>query len=181
VGGLLQRTQPSVLILEKAFGIQPVLELLRELRRSRAGTAAIVWSGAFSTAETLRLIQAGGVVRKTAPLEVLLHCVRTVISGNTWMDKELVAPGGQNGQDGNARSPLTARELQVTELVERGLKNKDIGDALGIRTGTVKIHLKHIFEKTGIRGRYGLALLGLREKGPAGALPMAEAAQAAEN
>jgi two-component system nitrate/nitrite response regulator NarL len=51
------------------------------------------------------------------------------------------------------------------ELVERGLKNKDIGESLGIRTGTVKIHLKHIFEKTGIRGRYGLAISGLKEKG----------------
>jgi DNA-binding CsgD family transcriptional regulator len=29
----------------------------------------------------------------------------------------------------------------------------------------VKIHLKHIFEKTGIRGRYGLALSGLKHKG----------------
>jgi DNA-binding NarL/FixJ family response regulator len=45
------------------------------------------------------------------------------------------------------------------------LKNKEIGEKLGIRTGTVKIHLKHIFEKTGIRGRYGLALSGLKEKG----------------
>lgn len=51
------------------------------------------------------------------------------------------------------------------ELVERGLKNKDIASELGIRIGTVKIHLKHIFEKTGIRGRYGLALSGLKEKG----------------
>jgi DNA-binding NarL/FixJ family response regulator len=55
--------------------------------------------------------------------------------------------------------------MQVRELVERGLKNKDIALALGIRTGTVKIHLKHIFEKTGIHGRYGLALSGLKEKG----------------
>ena len=51
------------------------------------------------------------------------------------------------------------------ELVERGFKNRDIGVSLGIRTGTVKIHLKHIFEKTGIRGRYRMALKGLREKG----------------
>jgi DNA-binding NarL/FixJ family response regulator len=51
------------------------------------------------------------------------------------------------------------------ELVERGMKNKDIATSLGIRTGTVKIHLKHIFEKTGIRGRYGLALSGLKAKG----------------
>jgi DNA-binding NarL/FixJ family response regulator len=50
------------------------------------------------------------------------------------------------------------------------MKNKDIGVRLGIRTGTVKIHLKHIFEKTGIRGRYGLALSALKEKGLLGAM-----------
>jgi DNA-binding NarL/FixJ family response regulator len=63
------------------------------------------------------------------------------------------------------RSALTPRELQVMDLVERGYKNREIGQSLGIRTGTVKIHLKHIFEKTGIRGRYGLALSGLKHKG----------------
>ena len=64
-----------------------------------------------------------------------------------------------------AHSPLTAREAQVAELVEHGMKNRDIAGTLGISTGTVKIHLKHIFEKTGIRGRYGLALSGLKAKG----------------
>ena len=44
--------------------------------------------------------------------------------------------------------------------------DKKIAADLGIQVGTVKIHLKHIFEKTGIRGRYGLALAGLREKMP---------------
>ena len=54
---------------------------------------------------------------------------------------------------------------EVLDLVEQGMKNKDIAGQLGIRPGTVKIHLKHIFEKTGIHGRYGLALNGLKEKG----------------
>jgi DNA-binding CsgD family transcriptional regulator len=52
----------------------------------------------------------------------------------------------------------------VLELVEQGMRNKEIARELGIRPGTVKIHLKHIFEKTGVRGRYGLALSGLRER-----------------
>jgi DNA-binding NarL/FixJ family response regulator len=64
------------------------------------------------------------------------------------------------------RSELTARERQVLELVEQGFKNKEIAQELGIRPGTVKIHLKHIFEKTGVRGRYGLALSGLRAQTP---------------
>jgi DNA-binding NarL/FixJ family response regulator len=63
------------------------------------------------------------------------------------------------------RSELTSREQQVLELVEQGYKNKEIAVDLGIRPGTVKIHLKHIFEKTGVRGRYGLALNGLKDRG----------------
>jgi DNA-binding NarL/FixJ family response regulator len=58
----------------------------------------------------------------------------------------------------------------VLELIEKGFRNREIASTLGIQTGTVKIHLKHIFEKTGIRGRYGLALTGLREKGMLGEL-----------
>jgi DNA-binding CsgD family transcriptional regulator len=63
------------------------------------------------------------------------------------------------------RSGLTGgREQQVLELVEQGLKNREIARELGIRPGTVKIHLKHIFEKTGVRGRVGLAINGMKEK-----------------
>jgi DNA-binding NarL/FixJ family response regulator len=113
----------------------------------------------------LRLLQAGaaGVVHKTARLETLLECIRQVAGGSTWMEEELIATPDRPVRTG--RPVLTAREKQVMELVELGTKNKDIAIALGIRTGTVKIHLKHIFEKTGIRGRYGLALSGLKEKG----------------
>jgi DNA-binding NarL/FixJ family response regulator len=60
---------------------------------------------------------------------------------------------------------LTQRELQVASLVEQGLRNRDIARELGIQTGTVKIHLRHIFEKTGVRGRFSLALNALRDRG----------------
>ncbi len=157
--------QPAVLVVDKSFGIQAVMECLRTLRHADFRTAAVVWSGALSGAEALRLLQAGasGVVHKTARLDTLLDCIRQVAGGSTWMEEDLVATPDQPVCTG--RSALTARELQVMELVERGMKNKEIADALGIRTGTVKIHVKHIFEKTGIRGRYGLALSGLKQKG----------------
>jgi DNA-binding CsgD family transcriptional regulator len=50
-------------------------------------------------------------------------------------------------------------------LVERGLTNGEIARELGIRPGTVKIHLKHLYEKTGLRSRYHLALSSLKDKG----------------
>jgi DNA-binding NarL/FixJ family response regulator len=106
---------------------------------------------------------ASGVVRKTASLDTLLECFAAVASGMTWMEDGLIATVEAPVRGG--RLPLTARELQVMDLVERGMSNREIARELGIRTGTVKIHMRHIFEKTGVRGRYGLALCGLKEKG----------------
>ena len=156
--------RPTLLLADKAFGVHAVMDYLRTMGNSRQ-TSVVVWGMALSEAEALRFLQSGaaGVIRKTAPVDVLLACLRTVAEGETWVEPELLRDQGRSPR--LSRTALTAREMQVMELVERGLKNKDIGIELGIRTGTVKIHLKHIFEKTGIRGRYGLALSGLKAKG----------------
>jgi two-component system, NarL family, nitrate/nitrite response regulator NarL len=142
-----------------------VIEALRDLRPLESTVKSVIWGAALSDSEALRLLHAGamGVVRKTSSLDSLLDCISTVASGATWMEAGLIQAAESAVRNG--RAPLTARELQVMDLVERGMTNRDIGSELGIRTGTVKIHLKHIFEKTGIRGRYGLALCGLKEKG----------------
>jgi two-component system nitrate/nitrite response regulator NarL len=167
VGGMdsARELLPDVLIVDKAFGLHAVMDCLNTLRRAGTTTSVVVWGSSIVEPEALRFIQAGalGVIRKTARLESILQCLRTVSRGNAWMDEGLFDEGDLPVR--GAHTPLTARELQVMELVERGMKNKEIGTTLGIRTGTVKIHLKHIFEKTGIRGRYGLALSGLKEKG----------------
>jgi two-component system nitrate/nitrite response regulator NarL len=156
---------PSILMVDKAFGLSAVMDCPGVLRQAGCQTAVVLWGAAFPEAEAVRFLQSGAaaVLRKTARLDVLLSCLRQVARGATWVE-ETFEPQKEPPLR-PAHSPLTVRELQVMELVERGLKNKDIGDVLGIRTGTVKIHLKHIFEKTGIRGRYGLALSGLKEKG----------------
>jgi DNA-binding NarL/FixJ family response regulator len=161
----VRELQPSMLIVDRAFGIQAVTEWIGALRLSQPSMTIMAWSSAVSEIDAMRLLQAGaqGVVRKTAPLNELLTCIRSVAAGGTWMDDDRLRENARPVSP--ARSPLTFREMQVMELVEHGMKNKEIGDRLGIRSGTVKIHLKHIFEKTGIRGRYGLALSGLREKG----------------
>jgi two-component system, NarL family, nitrate/nitrite response regulator NarL len=169
---ILRDSTPSVLMLDKAFGIQIVLEWLAEIRSAglvdlTASTAIIIWGASITEAEALRFLQAGarGILRKTAGISVVLACLRTVAGGRSWMEESVFGEGGRG--DRYPRSDLTAREQQVLELVEQGFKNKEIALDLGIRPGTVKIHLKHIFEKTGVRGRYGLALNGLKERGMA--------------
>lgn len=156
---------PSLILLDRALGLQALLGWLSQLRKEAHHPSVIVWGAVITEAEALRYLRAGvqGVVRKTSGLDSVLNCIRAVALDGTWTDQSLTPEQDRAPRPGHL--PLTSRELQVMELVERGMKNKDIAVALGIRTGTVKIHLKHVFEKTGIRGRYGLALSGLREKG----------------
>ncbi len=173
---LVRRTAPDVLMLDKAFGIQAILEWLAEWKANELkaaehsevaphSTAIVIWGVSVSEAEALRFLQAGarGILRKTAGIPVVLACLRTVALGRSWMEDCVFRDSAR--ADRYPRSELTSREQQVLELVEQGFKNKEIANELGIRPGTVKIHLKHIFEKTGVRGRYGLALSGLKDRG----------------
>jgi DNA-binding NarL/FixJ family response regulator len=52
----------------------------------------------------------------------------------------------------NARG-LTPRESEVHELIAHGLTNEEIAKLLYISLSTTKVHVKHIFEKLGVRSR----------------------------
>jgi two-component system nitrate/nitrite response regulator NarL len=178
---LARNMEPAAFLLDRGVGAAAVIDWLRHCAAEGIGTGTVVWGSGINEPEALRLVQAGarGILRRTAEPETMLACLRAVASGSTWMEDGIFGSPGKYLQP--RRSPLTARELEVAELVEHGLKNRDIGRTLGIQTGTVKIHLKHIFEKTGVRGRYGLALTGLRRKGTlAAGMPAPAAEFAAE-
>jgi DNA-binding NarL/FixJ family response regulator len=181
---LVRKTPPDVLIIDKAFGIQAILDWLSAAKAPQAfetqeleeavhadgGPAQlgiVVWGISVTEAEALRLLQAGarGILRKTAGIPAILACLRSVANGRSWMEDCVFRDSVR--ADRYPRSELTVREQQVLELVEQGFKNKEIALELGIRPGTVKIHLKHIFEKTGVRGRYGLALNVWKERSEA--------------
>ena len=51
---------------------------------------------------------------------------------------------------------LSNREFNIALLVARGLSNKKVAHELGLREGTVKVHLHRIFQKLGAKRRYDL-------------------------
>jgi len=177
---LTRGLNPAAIVIDKSFGSPAITDWLhrfaalgeRALGERALGerpgvekSAPVIWGTGINEAEALRFLQAGarGVLRRTSEPETLVTCLRSVTSGNTWLEDGIFGETDRFPQA--RRSHLTPREVEIAGLVEKGLRNRDIANNLGIRTGTVKIHLKHIFEKTGVRGRYGLALNGLREKG----------------
>src|SRR5258708_23877255 len=163
---LIRQLRPDVFLIDKSLGIQAVIEWVAQTKAvSKHLTEVVVWGVSINEAEALRFLQSGakGILRKTSDTETVLACLNAVGAGSSWMADSVFRESTRFERQ--SRSELTPREQQVMELVEQGMKNKEIARELGIRPGTVKIHLKHIFEKTGVRGRYGLALNGLKEHG----------------
>jgi DNA-binding CsgD family transcriptional regulator len=60
---------------------------------------------------------------------------------------------GRRVTSGSRNSILSRREREVLELIRQGLTNREIAKALFLSQATVKVHVRHILEKTGSRTR----------------------------
>jgi DNA-binding NarL/FixJ family response regulator len=118
-----------------------------------------------SDADIVRAIEAGatGYLLKDAPREELFRAIRAAAQGDS-----VLAPSVAARLMTRMRAPseesLSAREIEVLQLVARGDGNKEVGKALHISTATVKTHLIHIYNKLGVEGRTA-ALTTALEKG----------------
>ena len=73
-------------------------------------------------------------------------------------------PLTKRGMPADQNLLLTERERQIILVLSDGITNKEIGRRLGLREGTVKVHLHNIYQKLGVDGRLELVLVA-QQKG----------------
>ncbi len=132
---------------------------LIEMRRALPGCKVILWVNAISTELAFQVIGLGirGILRKSMSPEDYVHCLSQVSAGELWLEKDL-----SNNMIQARRVSLTPREGELVTLLSQGLKNKELAAALMITEGTVKVYLSRLFHKLGVKDRFELALLGLK-------------------
>ena len=167
--------RPVVALIDQSPGWRMVLHFLGELRQVSPDTMGVLCATDLAESDCYRALQAGarGVFRASQSVADLLECLRSVATGKIWMGGAEESPRWAGGRRANIR--LTPRERDIVRLVAEGCKNREIAEQLGITAGTVKVHLMHVFEKTGVKDRFHLsarARLLLDE--PAGAAAGAE-------
>ena len=104
---------------------------------------------------------AGGVItpiRKDAPREELLECIRAVHAGKTYLPLALAAQLAER-----MRHPaLTSRETEVLRLLAMGQSNKEMAATLSIVEGTVKTHVSALLQKLEAADRTQAVTLALQ-------------------
>lgn len=155
----LGRLQPRIFLIDQTAGTSSILRFISTLKAAGCNSLPVLWASELSEADALRALQLGmrGIVKKTASAQGLIECLREVASGKIGMEDSSQIVGFLQRRE---TMRLTPRERDVVRLICQGMKNKQIAANLGITPGTVKVHLMHIFEKTGLKDRFALAVHG---------------------
>ncbi|WP_091674261.1 LuxR C-terminal-related transcriptional regulator [Amycolatopsis marina] len=131
------------------------------------GHHVLVVSGYAAPADILGAIGAGarGYLSKHADAEDILHAVRTIGAGDSYISPELagVALDSARHRYESARLDLSVRERQVLALVAAGERDQDIADEMEISVRTVRSYLDRIRDKTGLRRRTELTRMAIEE------------------
>lgn len=173
------RTQrPDLILVDQAAGLKTVFQFITDAKSTWAHGQPILWVNDLAEVDCFRALQLGarGIIKKNLPVDALRECLRSVGRGNVWIENSL--PDAAGTSDRRTAPRLTPREKEIVHHVCGGLKNKEIAGQLQITAGTVKVHLMHIFEKTGVRDRFELAVQGRRLLGSEHAEEMTRAENA---
>jgi two-component system NarL family response regulator len=143
--------RPDVVLIDLRMpgmdGIQAVAAIC-----SQEPAARVVILTTYEDEEDIyRVLQAGarGYMLKSSPIAELVSCIKAVRDGQTWVPQQIGAMLARRV----CAPELTRREGEVLQSIAAGKSNKEIGVALDISEGTVKVHVTNILQKLKAAGR----------------------------
>ncbi len=160
---LVEELRPDVVLMDLRMPVMDGVEATRRI--TDANLARVVVLTTFIDDESiLPALRAGaaGYLTKDASAEEIETAIRSVQSGQIWLDpvvqaRVVTALSAEAPEPAPVRSGtpdnLTPREVEVLTLIGEGLSNREIGDQLFLSQATVKTHINRIFAKTGVRDR----------------------------
>ncbi len=163
--------KPDVLVMDVSMPEMGGAEATERLRRECPQVKVLALTFYEDRSYLRQMLDAGaaGYVLKRAVMEELVHAVRTVAAGGSYLDQTLAnkvvsSYFNQNQSDGKAAGgDLSERESQVLRLIAWGYSNKEIGWKLNISVKTVDTYKLRLMEKLNLRSRTDIVRYALRQ------------------
>jgi DNA-binding NarL/FixJ family response regulator len=157
--------QPDVVLMDLQLPKLDGVSAIQAIRAANSDANILVLTTYDSDADIVRAIEAGatGYLLKDTPREELFRAIRAVAVGDSVL-APTVATRVMSRMRAPAEEKLSAREIEVLELVAKGASNKEIGKLLSISVATVKTHLIHIYGKLGVDDRTAAVTTALEKR-----------------
>jgi two-component system, NarL family, response regulator len=135
----------DVMLLDLRMPNMDGIDTLRALRKLLSPPKVVILSNFELDEEIFRAVEAGAMayLGKETSRDEIITAIKAVHAGNTHFPKRIEERLLERKQ----RDGLSAREIEILELLSKGLTNKTIGQALGISKFTVRNHVNRILEK----------------------------------
>ncbi len=171
---LLERTRPNVVIVDVNLPKMNGLTLAREVTARFPEIEILVVSAYDDYAYVTEALEIGvtGYLLKTASARELTDAVRAAADGVLVLAKELstrLAHRWQPGPGTEDSTTLTSRQVDVLNLLVRGMSNKQIASELHLGLRTVEGHVSTLLIKLGVTSRTEAALYALNHQLATGA------------
>ncbi|BCX02846.1 MAG: DNA-binding response regulator [Candidatus Roseilinea sp.] len=169
---LAHALKPDIVVMDIRMPVLNGIEATRHIRRSLPEVQVLVLTAHDDDQYVFSLLQAGasGYLLKTAPVSELVKAIRQVKAGESPLSPQIARKVVAHMR-GDARPPtsddgsvdaLTPRELEVLQMLARGMSNQAIAEALYISDRTVQAHLTNIFAKMQVTSRLDAVLTAIR-------------------
>ena len=169
-----QALKPDIVLLDMKMPEMSGTETLKQLRAAGVKAPILMLTMSREEQDLQAALRNGaqGYLLKDMDPEDLVPALQDALLGKNVVAKELIGSltrlvQGQNGRNATKTSSaglladLTPREIEILRHVAEGESNKAIGRALDITDGTVKLHVKSILRKLGLRSRVEAAVLAV--------------------
>lgn len=154
---------PDIVLMDLHMPVLSGVEATEQLAAEGSRAGVVVLTTYSDDDWVFAALRAGarGFLTKDATAEEIQQAILTVHAGQAQLDpsvqRRLLAAlaGPSEAPRAPAANPdgLTPRELEVLELIARGLSNRELANGLFVSDATVKTHVNHLLAKTGARDR----------------------------
>lgn len=142
---------PDVLVLDMRMPGGGGVAVCRAVKETCPDTAVLILTSFDEDEELFGALSAGasGYLLKDTRPERIVQAIRLVADGEAVFDNAVLARiVSQRGNGAaSAEGLLSEREMEVLQLMAKGMSNKEIGKELWIGETTVKTHVSHILRK----------------------------------